>query len=284
MDPSQRPQRPDWLGLCRRCAKNIVEMLAEHPTTGERARATGRGEGGDEAVFIDRAAEDIVFAELQGLHDAGHRFCALSEERGHVDFGDSRERVIIDPIDGSLNAKRGLPHHAVSVAVASGDTMSDVSFGFVFDFGASEEWSAYRGEGVLLNGTPLPEPPPERRTSDGRLELVAIESANPRYLAAATEGLIDSVHRVRALGTIAVSLCQLADTRVDGMLTLWRCRAVDVAAAQLIVRESGGLVSFTAYDDPLGAPLDLRPHSPVVAARSARALAELSVVSPSPDD
>jgi myo-inositol-1(or 4)-monophosphatase len=281
MDTAPRRQEPDWLALCRRCVQGILAMLSEHPTTGERAQATGRGEGGDEAVFIDRAAEDIIFTELQGLYDAGHRFCALSEERGQVDFGDRRLRVVIDPIDGSLNAKRGLPHHAVSVAVARGETMADVFFGFVFDFGAQEEWSAHRGEGVLLNGAALPEPPPERRTSDGRLELVAIESANPRYLAAATGNLIDTVHRVRALGTIAVSLCQLAGTRVDGMLTLWRCRAVDVAAAQLIVRESGGLVAFTAYEDPLGAPLDLRPHSPVVAARSPQALAELSRVSPS---
>ncbi len=59
------------------------------------------------------------------------------------------------------------------------------------------------------------------------------------------------------------------------MLTLWRCRAVDAAAAQLIAREAGALVCFPAFDDPLGAPLDLLPHSAVVAARSPRGLAEL---------
>ena len=59
------------------------------------------------------------------------------------------------------------------------------------------------------------------------------------------------------------------------MLTLWRTRAVDVAAAQLIVRETGALVAFPAFEDPLGAPLDLEPHSPVVAARSAEGLARL---------
>ncbi|HSD78062.1 MAG TPA: hypothetical protein VLA98_11680, partial [Solirubrobacteraceae bacterium] len=59
---------------------------------------------------------------------------------------------------------------------------------------------------------------------------------------------------------------------------LWRCRAVDAAAAQLIVRESGGLVRFTAMDDPLGAPLDLEPHSPVVAARTPEALEALATV------
>jgi myo-inositol-1(or 4)-monophosphatase len=62
------------------------------------------------------------------------------------------------------------------------------------------------------------------------------------------------------------------------MATLWNCRAVDAAAAQLIVRESGGFVAFTACDEPLSAPLDLEPHSPVVASRTEAALAELLTV------
>ncbi len=281
MAASDTGASPDWLGVCRRSVAGIQAMLAQHPTTGERARETGRGEGGDEAVFIDRAAEEIIFDELEELRAHGHRFLALSEERGEVDFGDDALRVIIDPIDGSLNAKRGLPHHAVSVAVARGATMADVVFGYVYDFGAREEWVAWREAGVRLNGAALADAPPERRTQDGRLELVAVESANPRYLAAAADGLVARVHRVRALGTMAVSMCQVAATRVDGMLSLWRCRAVDVAAAQLIVRESGGLVAFTGYADPLAAPLDLVPRSPVVAARTAAGLAELTLVSPS---
>jgi myo-inositol-1(or 4)-monophosphatase len=267
--------------LCRRSVEGITTMLADNPSTRERARETGRGEGGDEAVFVDRAAEEIIFAELEALHARGHRFVAISEERGEVDYGDDRVRVVIDPIDGSMNAKRGLPHHAVSIAVAEGETMADVVFGYVFDFGAREEWSARRGEGARLNDSPLAPAPPERRTADGRLEVVAIESAHPRHVGKAIDGLIAKVHRLRVLGTIAVSMCQLAETRVDGMLSLWRCRAVDAAASQLVVRESGGLVAFPAFEHPLAAPLDLLPHSAVVAARSARALAELRALSPS---
>ncbi len=269
----------DWLGLCRRSVRGLAAMLVEHPTTLERARGTGRGAGGDEAVFIDRAAEEIIFAELDALHAEGHRFTVVSEERGHVDYGDPTVRVVIDPIDGSLNAKRGLSHHAVSIAVASGPTMADVDFGFVYDFGPDEEWSAARGGGAFLDGRPLPAAPAERRNAAGRLEIVAIESAHPRHIARVSEELGVVAHRVRALGTMAVSMCQVVNTRVDGMATLWRCRAVDVAAAQLIVRESGGLVCFTACEAPLGAPLDLVAHSPVVAARSPRALAELRLLS-----
>ena len=67
----------------------IRAMLAERPTIAERVLETGtRGEGGDRTLLIDEAAEDVVFAELDKLHDAGARFTAVSEERGVVDFGD----------------------------------------------------------------------------------------------------------------------------------------------------------------------------------------------------
>ncbi len=79
----------------------------------------------------------------------GYRFHALSEERGEIDYGDPGVRVIIDPIDGSLNAKRDALHYALSVAVADGPTAADVAFGFVHDFGSGEQWWACRGRGRL---------------------------------------------------------------------------------------------------------------------------------------
>jgi myo-inositol-1(or 4)-monophosphatase len=266
----------DWLGASRAAARGLREVLREHPTSRERIVETGtRGEGGDRTLVIDQRAEDVVFAQLDLLHASGARFTAVSEERGIVDYGDDDVRVLIDPIDGSLNAKRGMSHYAISIAVADGPTMADVAFGFVYDFGPGEEWSARRGEGAWLDGRRIDAPQPERRLDDGRLEMIAIESSDPRWMAPAIEALAANVYRVRAIGSIAISLCQLAPTRVDGMLTLWRTRAVDVAAAQLIVRETGALVDFPAFDEPLGAPLDLAPHSPVVAARTPEALAQL---------
>ena len=269
----------DWLGACRTATAELRHVLRDRPTTRERIEETGeRGGGGDRTLVIDQKAEDAVFAQLDRLHDDGARFTAISEERGEVDFGDDVVRVVIDPLDGSLNAKRGLPAHAISIAVADGPTMADVAFGYVHDFGTGEEWTARRGEGVLLDGRPLPPPPGERRDDEGRLEIVAIESADPRWIARAAPDLAEVAHRFRALGTVAVALCQLAATRVDGFVTLWRTRAVDVAAAQLIVRESGAQVAFPAFDEPLAAPLDLEPHSPVIAARTREALERLRTV------
>jgi myo-inositol-1(or 4)-monophosphatase len=274
---SQPALEHDWLGACRTAAEGLRSVLREHPTSLERVIETGvTGEGGDKTLVIDAEAEERVFAALQHLHDEGARFTVVSEERGTVDFGSDQLLVVVDPIDGSLNAKRGLPHHALSVAVATGTTMADVVFGFVYDLGPGEEWRAALGTGAYLNDVRLDAPPPERRTPDGRLELIAVESADPRWLALASDDLVAATRRIRAMGSIAVSMCQVAATRVDAMASLARTRAVDAAAAQLIVRESGGQVAFVgAPGGPLGAPLDLEPHHPVVAARTAESLEQL---------
>src|SRR5918999_1109430 len=119
----------DWLGFCRRAAEAARVALREFPTVAERGVETSRGEGGDMALVIDRAAEDAVFAELEALR---RPVTAISEERGQVELhGGGPVRVVIDPVDGSLNAKRRLPFAAVSIAVASGPRMGDVQVGYV---------------------------------------------------------------------------------------------------------------------------------------------------------
>ena len=266
----------DWLGACRRAVDGLQRLLDASPTTAERVLETGtRGNGGDRTLVLDAAAEEVVVSELQGLHDQGHRFSALSEERGEIDFGGELVRVIVDPIDGSLNAKRSAPHYALSVAVADGPTMADVAFGFVHDFGCDEQFWAWRGHGAWLGSRLLDPSLGERRDRHDRLELLGIESADPRWIRGSIDGLADTAHRLRAFGAIAVTLCQVAAARLDGMVTLARCRGVDAAAGQLIVREGGGLVSFPGSAEPLGAPLDASPSSHLVAARTERALREL---------
>ena len=269
----------DWLEACRRSVEGLAGVLAATPTTIERSRETGtRGSGGDQTLEIDSDAETVVFEQLQALYDQGHRFCAISEERGEVDFGGHDVRVIIDPIDGSLNAKRDACHYALSVAVADGPTMADVAFGFVHDLGAREQWWARRGEGAWRDGVPLDPTLPERRARDGRLELLGIESSDPQWVGAVIEPLTAATRRLRALGTIAATLCQVAAARFDAMVTLQRCRGVDAAAGQLIVREAGGFVNFADLDDPLQAPLDATPSSRLIAARSPETLRDLEAI------
>ena len=263
----------DWLGACQRAVEGLREVLAENPTSRERVIETGEtGGGGDQTLVIDALAEDAVFAQLERLHAAGARFTAVSEERGEVDYGDPSLRVVIDPIDGSLNAKRTLPAYSFSFAVASGPTMADVDVGYVYDFGTGEEWTAVRGGGATLNGAPLDPELPERRGGDGRVEVLGIESADPRWVAAVADDLVPVAYRLRALGSIAITLCQVAAARLDAMISLKRARAVDAAAGQLIAREGGAVFA------PLDMELDVRPRASVMAARSQETLDVLAAL------
>ncbi len=267
---SEAPSEPDWLAFCRRAADGARAALERHPSFGERARQTGRGEGGDMTLAIDRAAEDAVFEELEAL---GVGLCAISEERGHVEIGGGGPAtVVIDPIDGSLNAKRALPGHCISIAVAHGDTMADVDFGFVRGLGHrdGQEWWARRGAGAWFDGEPLPKLDP-----DAPLEVLGVESAHPLLVSSAAGAIAQtSASRLRMLGSIAISLCYVASARFDGLVSLRDARSVDAAAGQLIVLEAGGAMSFPdAGDDH--APLSLDMRSRVVAGASPRILTEL---------
>src|SRR3954463_7419044 len=191
----------DWPAICRRIVAAQRPIFERAKTSVERTVYEGVGEGGDRTLVIDRECEDVVFAELEKLAAAGASFLAVSEERGEVLFGSGGEhRVVIDPIDGSLNARRTIPSFAVSIAVASGPSMADVELGFVHDFGADEEFLARRGEGAQLDGVPVrvsPEAEP--------LEVVGVESAEPDWALPAFEALSGKAFRMRVVGAIAIS-------------------------------------------------------------------------------
>ncbi|HYH59401.1 MAG TPA: inositol monophosphatase family protein [Thermoleophilaceae bacterium] len=256
------PADQDWLAICRRAAAGVEAALERYPKIADRSVATGgRGEGGDRTLVIDTAAEDAIFSELEAV---GVGLTAVSEERGQVPIaGGGPIHVVIDPIDGSRNAKRRMPLHAVSIAVAEDNTMGGVAFGYVKDLGFGEEWWAQRGEGAYLDGERLPELP-----ADAELELLALEMIRPQHVLSTAEALeATGAARLRAIGSVALSLCFVAAGRFDGLVTLADCRSVDAAAGQLIVREAGGAVAFPgAADDPLDTGLGLDMRSRLIAA------------------
>lgn len=259
----------DWLGIARRAVVAQRTIFDEVRGVGARTVYEGVGEGGDRTLVIDRRCEDTVFAELEALAAQGASFVAVSEERGEVSFGDGGPaRVVIDPIDGSLNARRTLPSHSLSIAVASGDSMAEVEFGYVFDFGAGEEFVAQRGAGAKLNDERIEVGPDDA----DKIELLGLESAEPERALPALEALAGRVYRLRVVGSIAISAAYVAAGRFDAMASLRSCRSVDAAAAQLVVREAGGRVSFgdLALEQ---APLDLDARYPIAAAAGERGLA-----------
>jgi myo-inositol-1(or 4)-monophosphatase len=254
----------DWLGLCRRAAHAARAAVGGLHGTAERSVAQGKGEGGDTTLAVDSVAEEAV---LGALSSSGASVLVISEERGEVPLNGGGEgdgvRVVLDPVDGSMNAKRGLPFACVSIAVASGPRMGDVEVGFVAEFEPERDWWAVRGEGAFCDGTRLGPLAP------GSLEVLGLETARPALVAGAADAIATlEARRLRVLGSVAVSMCLVAAGSLDAMVTLREVRSVDVAAAQLIVSEAGGTVAM-----PGGDTLDLKMRSRAVADRDA-AMAE----------
>jgi myo-inositol-1(or 4)-monophosphatase len=254
----------DWLTMCRGAVGDIRALLAELPTREARSRPVGTGEGGDETVAIDLAAENAIVRRLEGLHREGAEFVLVSEELGERRFGtDPMRRVVVDPIDGSVNAKSGIPFFSLSIAVAEGPRMGDVVFGYVHDFGSGEEWIAKRGAGALLDGSPL-----ETEGPRSTIELLSLEGTSAVHVADYAERLRGLAERLRIMGSLALSLCHLAAGRIDAVLSLKPIRSVDIAAAQLLLHERGFAISLPD-SGPFGeAPLDVASRSRVVAART----------------
>jgi myo-inositol-1(or 4)-monophosphatase len=227
------------------------------------------GVGGDETTVIDQAAEDAIVARLAAV---SADFVLVSEELGERVFGaGGPTRVVVDPIDGSVNAKRGIPFFALSIAMAEGPTMDDVFFAYVHDFGTGEEWIARRGEGAFLDGVPLGAQLPK-----DTLEIVAFEGTTTAAIADRVAPVAALAGRLRVMGSLALSLCHLAAGRVDGVVCLKPARSVDIAAAQLLVRERGLAIELFE-DPPFGASrLDLVPRSRVAAAASHELVAALA--------
>ena len=257
-----------WLELCRAAVEDVRRVLAALPGRAEREPVVGTGLGGDETTAVDDAAERAVVARLA---ERGDSFTLVSEELGEKRYGNGGPWVVLDPIDGSLNAKRGIPHFSLSVAVAGGPTMGDVEFGYVYDFGSREEWTAERGRGAWLNGEPL-----GRERPKDEMEILAFEATLTSSVAEQAAAMVGIAYRLRIMGSLAIALCNLAAGRVDGVCSLKPARSVDIAAAQLLVREVGLAIDLFEHPPLESAPLDVEARSRVVAAGSPDLCARLA--------
>jgi myo-inositol-1(or 4)-monophosphatase len=255
----------DWLATARAAVEDVRRVLAELPTRAEREPVVGDGVGGDETTAVDAAAERVILERLRAIDGA----TIVSEEVGEIS-GDGRLRIVVDPIDGSLNAKRGIPFFSLSVAVADGDTMDDVLFGYVYDFGSGEEWTAERGGGARLGDQELGELRPKEE-----IEILSFEATLTSSVAEKAPAMVGVAYRLRIMGSLALSLCHLAAGRVDAVCSLKAARAVDIAAAQLLVRERGIAIELPEAPPFGAAPLDTEGRSRVVAAATPEVCAGL---------
>ena len=239
-------QAIDWIGVFTHIGAGVrraVEPLAGTEAGREAHRV---GAGGDTTVEVDRAAESVVFAELGVLAERGEKFSVLSEEAGRRDFGAEFPLILVDPVDGSLNAKQGVPVFGLMLAVLGGPAVGDTVAGLVMNLATGETWSAVRARGARRGDQPLAVLP---RSIRGRIELLGLEST-PRALRVA-HPLVERADKIRILGSMALSIVLTASGALDVFCAPIPVRVFDTAASLLVLREAGGVA--TAID---GRPVD----------------------------
>ena len=216
--------------------------MAVAPLAGTAAgrHVVGSGAGGDQTVYLDQVAEQIVVRHLEQAYRSGFRFRLISEELGERDFG-GRALVLADPVDGSYNAKMGLPYYAVVLAATDGDQIRDVKLGYVQNLVTGDEFAAVAGGGAFRNGRPLRTQAPP---FDGTLiPLVQIDAPTGVDVRERAGPIFARAEKIRQLGSAALNLCHTAAGGVALQVAPAPVRAFDLAGPLLILREAGGIAT-----------------------------------------
>jgi myo-inositol-1(or 4)-monophosphatase len=245
----------DWLALFQKIGDEASEVAKRMYVTAEAGEKLERGAGGDITVKIDKVIEDIIIKHLKEKDNVK----LISEEAGEIVFGEPETVVLADPIDGSFNAKNGIPLFAISMALAvpqnGGDvnlaTVADAKLGYIMNPVSGVEYRAERGKGAFKNGNRL------NIKDDDRLNTFAVElSPDAEETFKRYSRLFDANSRLRCVGSLALELCFTAENIFDCILDLrkGRCRIIDTLAGIMILEEAGGVVS-----DDKGNPIDHIP-------------------------
>ncbi|MGQ0537025.1 MAG: inositol monophosphatase family protein [Methanobacteriota archaeon] len=222
----------DWSPLCRRIADAVTTVFREGDRKDFGAHA-GTGAWGVPSKQIDIMAERAV---LRVVEETKAPVNVLSEEIGFVDRGADRT-LVVDPIDGTTNAYKGIPFHCVALAVGTKNT-NEVEYGLVKNLPTGDIYEAARGAGATRNGERI-----QVRSFDPHDALVSTafgNQASPAALEVAKKRI-----NIRSMGAAALELCLVADGASDAYFHGREAlRIVDIAASLLILREAGG----EAYD------------------------------------
>lgn len=198
----------------------------------------------DLVTNIDRECERAI---TDVLLKAYPDHCVKGEEFGVVGNTDSEYVWIIDPIDGTTNFFKGIPHVAVSIGLR---VKNVTTVAVVFDPIRNELFTASRGEGAQLNGRRLRVS--DNRYLDGTILATSFPHRNREHLAVYKEILgriFDRCADIRRAGTASLDLAYVAAGRLDGYFELC-LKPWDFCAGELICREAGAIVTdFTGGPD-----------------------------------
>lgn len=214
--------------LCRAVIRSAGELVLKG-FYGEAERSISM-KGPQDFLTVTDAASEAHIRSTIAKHFPQDTF--FGEEGG----GEIGAKVwVVDPVDGTANFARGIPHFCISIAyVENGRT----EIGAIYNPALDELYFACRGEGATLNGKPI------LASATNSFDAASIEMGwstrvtNETYLGV-VKNLLDMGTNVRRAGSGALALAYVADGRSDGYVEL-HMNSWDCLAGLLLVSEAGG--------------------------------------------
>ncbi|NDJ56799.1 inositol-1-monophosphatase [Enterobacteriaceae bacterium 4M9] len=223
------------LNIAVRAARKAGNLIARNYETPDAVETSQKGSN-DFVTNVDKGAESLIVETIRASYP---QHTIITEESGELAGEDQDVQWVIDPLDGTTNFIKRLPHFAVSIAVrVKGRTEVAV----VYDPMRNELFTATRGQGAQLNGYRL------RGSNSRDLDGTILATGFPFKAKQHSDSYMKIVSKLftrcadfRRTGSAALDLAYVAAGRVDGFFEIG-LRPWDFAGGELLVREAGGLV------------------------------------------
>ena len=227
---------------CMKASKPLIRDFGEI----ENLQVSSKGPG-DFVTSADKRTEKILIEELQKAHP---EYGIITEETGIINKSNTKNRWIIDPIDGTFNFMNGIPQFAISVGY---EEENEMKCGVIFNPIMNEMFCAEKGNGAYLNNSRI------RVSNKKKIKDCCIVTGGPKGASKIKEKIFseyinvsNNVSNVRKFGSAALDVAYVACGRFDGYwqreLNVW-----DIAAGVIILKEAGGFVDF--FEEDKNSPL-----------------------------
>jgi myo-inositol-1(or 4)-monophosphatase len=228
----------DWLKFLIKTSREVHKAIKPIIGSASASEVIGKGAGGDQTMKIDKLAEDVI---INSIKEQDLSCIVVSEESGFIELGRKSDiHIVIDSIDGTINAIRGIPFFCTSIAISKSNLIKDVDAGVVLNLWDGTIFYAERDKGAYMNDKKI-------KTSDRTLLEDAVIGID---FSKAEEGIIirliplfKKVRHIRHFGANALEICYLASGLLDAFLDVrGMLRITDIAASYIILKEAGGLI------------------------------------------
>jgi myo-inositol-1(or 4)-monophosphatase len=227
---------------CMKASRSLIRDFGEL----ENLQVSSKGPG-DFVSSADKRTEKIIIEELQKAHP---EYGIITEETGIINKSNTKNRWIIDPIDGTMNFLNGVPQFAISVGY---EEDSEIKCGVIFNPIMNEMFCAEKGNGAYLNNSRI------RVSNKKKIKDAMIVTGGPKHTSKIRDKIFseyidvsNNVSNIRKFGSAALDMAYVACGRFDGYwqreLNYW-----DIAAGIVILKEAGGFVDF--FEEDASSPL-----------------------------